>query len=106
MWTTVFSDDGDMAASEFDEETSGITQQPQQPYQEQRVAFTGSPVYRAELQEVQRIEPKYADEYLIYADRDQQELLEQYGKDEQNAGEIRERREEESMRWDFKGVGF
>lgn len=80
MWTTVFSDDGDLAASEYDEETAPSQQQQQQAYQEQRVSTARSPIYQAKSSEVISPEPQRAEEYLIYSSRDQQDLLEQYGK--------------------------
>lgn len=87
MWTTVFSDDGDVAASEYDEETANLTQSSlvhPSSYREQRTSMTGSPLYHAKTSEVRVAEPQYVDEYLIYASKDQQDFLEQYGKESGN----------------------
>ncbi|KAI6175357.1 hypothetical protein M3Y97_00680100 [Aphelenchoides bicaudatus] len=94
MWTTVFSDDGDMAASEYDESTSGpfsyqqSGQEPSapppysdtQPYLERRVKASSPSSFKAIADELPPAEEAFAKEYLIYADRDQQDFLEQYGR--------------------------
>lgn len=84
-----------MAASEYDEETATFTQVPpsgqQKAYEEERVALMESPVYRVVSSEVEIIEPQQTEEYLIYSSKDQQQFLEQYGKEEdlQGGQEIR-----------------
>lgn len=114
MWTTVFSDDGDMAASEYDESitvpyqsgevptASGQEQKSyfestdpqdfvnqqfqaptgQQPYLEKRITTSSPTHFRTVSNDVPPAESAFAKEYLIYADRDQQDFLEQYGRDE------------------------
>jgi hypothetical protein len=82
MWTTVFSDDGDVAASEYDE-TANLVQPTPSAYQEQRTKMSGSPVYHAKTSNVRIAEPQYTED-LIYASRDQQDFLEQYGKQEES----------------------
>ncbi|KAI6220813.1 hypothetical protein M3Y99_01590700 [Aphelenchoides fujianensis] len=69
MWTTVFSDDGDLAASEYDEITPHVSY-------EQR--DKSPPVWQVQSDDLPEAREEQAD--LIYDSRDQQERMEMYGR--------------------------